>query len=59
VLVTGRTDGLTSSGDAFHRCATTQTGHAWCWGRNNFGQLGNGTTTDSNVPVPVSPIPAP
>ncbi|AUR52062.1 RCC1 domain-containing protein [Aquella oligotrophica] len=35
-------------------CAVTKTGKAYCWGRNHFGQLGNGDATNSNVPVAVS-----
>ena len=34
-------------------CVLDTEGKAYCWGRNNKGQLGNGTNTDSNVPVAV------
>jgi len=36
-------------------CGVVETGTAYCWGRNDYGQLGNGNAgVDSKVPVPVS-----
>ncbi len=44
-----------------HACAIVGTGAATqgsvrCWGANGFGQLGNGTTSDSLVPVTVGGV---
>ncbi|MHC4711171.1 MAG: Ig-like domain-containing protein [Planctomycetota bacterium] len=36
----------------FHTCGLTTDGTAYCWGWNNFGQLGTNDATD-NVTVPV------
>ncbi|WAL66546.1 Ig-like domain repeat protein [Amycolatopsis cynarae] len=47
VLVTGTDGGYSFS------LAVASTGQALAWGYNSYGQLGNGSTTNSDVPVPV------
>ncbi len=37
-----------------HACAIASDNKTYCWGRNNYGQLGDGTTTDRTAPVAVS-----
>jgi len=37
-----------------HSCALTPAGAAYCWGLNFRGELGNGSTDGTLVPVPVS-----
>ena len=39
---------------SFHSLALKNDGAVWTWGYNIFGQLGDGTTAHSNIPVQVS-----
>ncbi|MBI3774575.1 MAG: hypothetical protein HY273_03320 [Gammaproteobacteria bacterium] len=37
-----------------HTCALSLVGEVQCWGRNDSGQLGNGSTTNSNTSVTIT-----
>ena len=51
---TGALSGVTSLvSDGAGYCATVSSGGVDCWGQGQSGQLGNGTYSDSSVPVPV------
>lgn len=39
-----------------HTCAVKTDGTLWCWGRNEYGQLGDGTTQDKTTPNAVASL---
>src|SRR5450759_4260350 len=38
---------------AYHTCALAPSGQAYCWGLNDWGQLGDNTNTERHTPVAV------
>jgi len=57
VQVTGLTNAIAVSGGWRNVCALKNDSTVWCWGRNFYGELGNGTNTNSSVPVQVIDLP--
>ncbi len=53
-LVGGITGARAVAAGLFHGCALDAAGVARCWGANESGQLGDGSTTDRAAPVPVT-----
>jgi alpha-tubulin suppressor-like RCC1 family protein len=53
VVVSGLSGVTAVSAGNDHDLALLGNGTVMAWGFNRYGQLGNGTTEDSNVPVPV------
>jgi alpha-tubulin suppressor-like RCC1 family protein len=51
--VSGITSDTAFESGATHTCALLTGGTMACWGRNDQGQLGDGTTTDAHTPVAV------
>lgn len=53
-VITGNLVFASVSAGLWHNCGVTTTGAAYCWGENWSGALGNGTTSNSAVPVAVA-----
>ena len=54
-VLEGKVDTDIAIGNA-HTCSVSS-GEVYCWGDNDQGQLGNGTQTDSSVPIKVTGLP--
>ena len=50
---TGTVTAVQVSAGANHSIAVDTNGNTWAWGRNDYGQLGNNTTSNQSTPVKV------
>lgn len=54
VQVEGLSDVVAISTNHAHTCAVTGAGRVYCWGYNEFGQLGDGDTVNRSTPTVVT-----
>ena len=54
VSIPSNSSAVSIDSGAFHSCLGMNDGSVFCWGYNAHGQLGNGGTLDSNVPLPLA-----
>jgi alpha-tubulin suppressor-like RCC1 family protein len=57
VKVVGLPNATSIVSGGYHTCAVLQDHQGACWGRGGFGQLGDGSPTIAEQPIPISPIP--
>jgi alpha-tubulin suppressor-like RCC1 family protein len=56
-MVSGLSSGVAEiAAGEYHTCALLTSGQVKCWGLNAYGNLGDTTVVDSNVPVTVSGV---
>ena len=53
---TGLTNIYHVSLGGYHTCAIKDDNSLWCWGKNNYGQLGDGSTTSTHTPLQIDSI---
>ena len=56
VSVAGITSAVQIASGTDHTCAVLRGGTVECWGANTDGQLGDGTTTERDVPTPIQGV---
>ena len=54
--MSGVTGATQISAADLHSCALVAGGAVKCWGANSYGELGDGTTYSSSVPISVSGV---
>ncbi|RYD95698.1 MAG: hypothetical protein EOP50_07605, partial [Sphingobacteriales bacterium] len=56
IAITGASDAVSLSISGGTGCFVTTSGQVKCFGNNNYGQLGNGTTNNSSSPVLITSL---